>query len=233
MADERNNKEPAQGSSETENQRAPEAEKGKGADLVDEHGEPLEKAENEVEEDHEHPKQRPLYKRPAFLIGAAIMLLIALVFGIRYWLYARSHETTDDAFVDGHIIQVSPKVSGYVLKVYVNDNQPVNAGDLLAELDPRDLEAKLAQANAALNAGLAQEKQAQTQVTLTRKTTNANVVQAAAGVQQARSGVTGARAGAASERSRTNQTGAAVGTAEANLQQARAQVSAAEAEAVR
>src|SRR5439155_19451843 len=112
-------------------------------------------------------------------------------------------------------------------------NQIVNAGDLMVELDARDLEAKLDQAKAALNAGLAQQKQAQTQVTLTRVSTRANVQQAAAGVQQARSGVTGARAGAASERSRTTQAAAATGASEANLQQARAQVSAAEAEAVR
>ena len=195
--------------------------------VVDEYGEPL------TDEPHEHTKKRPLYKRPAFLIGGLIVLLIGLVFGVRYWLYARSHETTDDAFIDGHIVQISPKVSGYVAKVYVTDNQSVKAGDLLVELDPRDFEAKLAQAKAALNAGAAQQRQAQTQVTLTRVTTRANVRQASAGVQQARSGVAGARAGAASELSRTSQEQASIGTAEANMQQALSQVSAAEAEAVR
>jgi membrane fusion protein (multidrug efflux system) len=194
---------------------------------VDEYGEPL------SDEPHEHARKRPVYKRPAYLIGAAVLLLIAAIFGVRYWLYARSHETTDDAFIDGHIIQVSPKASGYISKVYVTDNQSVNAGDLIAEIDARDYEAKVAQAKAALNAGLAQQKQAQTQVTLTRVTTRANVQQAAAGVQQARSGVAGARAGAASERSRSNQAAAGIGTAEANVQQARAQLSAAVAEAAR
>jgi membrane fusion protein, multidrug efflux system len=193
---------------------------------TDEYGEPL-------AEEHEHPRKRPLYKRPAFLIGAAVILLLGLFFGIRYWLYARSHETTDDAFIDGHIIQVSPKVSGYVMKVYVTDNQPVGTGDLIAELDARDFQAKLDQAKAALSAGMAQQKQARTQVTLTRATTRANVRQAAAGIQQARSSVTGARAGAASERSRTTQASAGINTAEANMQQARAQLSAAEAEAAR
>src|SRR5205809_2502834 len=88
--------------------------------LVDEYGEPL-------ANEHEHVRKRPLYRRPAFLIGASLILLLAILFGVRYWAYARSHETTDDAFVDGHIIQVSPKVSGYVLKVYVSDNQTVKA----------------------------------------------------------------------------------------------------------
>lgn len=194
--------------------------------LVDEYGEPL-------ADEHEHVRKRPLYRRPAFLIGAALILLLAILFGVRYWVYARSHETTDDAFIDGHIIQVSPKVSGNIVKVYVSDNQIVNAGDLLAEIDDRDLQAKVDQAKAALNAGMAQQKQAQTQVTLTRVTARANVRQAAAGLQQARSGVSGARAGAASERSRTTQSSAGINTAEANMQQARAQLAAAQAEAVR
>ena len=82
--------------------------------------------------------KRPLYKRPAVLIVAAIVLLIGAMIGVRYWLYARSHESTDDAFIDGHIIQISPKASGYVAKVYVTDNQQVKAGDLIVELDARD-----------------------------------------------------------------------------------------------
>ena len=197
------------------------------ADLVDEYGEPLDG------EPHVHLRKRPVYERPAFLIGAAVVLLIVVLVGLRYWLYARSHETTDDAFIDGHIVQVSPKASGYITKVYVKDNQNVNAGDLIVEIDARDYESKLAQAKAALNAGLAQKKQAQTQVTLTRATGRANIQQAAAGVQRARSGVAGARAGASSERSRTNQTAAGISAAQATVQQAQAEVSAAAAEAAR
>jgi membrane fusion protein (multidrug efflux system) len=201
--------------------------KSEQAELVDEYGEPV------ADDPHVHVTKRPVYKRPAFLIAAVVVLLIVAVIGLRYWLYARSHESTDDAFIDGHIIQVSPKASGYVTRVYVSDNQIVKAGDLVAEIDPRDYEAKVAQAKAALDAGLAQQKQAQTQVTLTRATSRASLQQAAAGVQQARAGVAGARAGAASERSRTNQASAGIGTAQANVQQAQAQVSAAQAEAQR
>src|SRR5436190_18337841 len=123
MADEQNNQ--ADGTSAPAEPDERQAEQP----IVDEYGEPL-------ADEHEHVRQRPLYRRPAFLIGAAIVLLLALFFGVRYWAYARSHESTDDAFIDGHIIQVSPKVPGYVLKVYVSDNQNVNAGDLIAEIDP-------------------------------------------------------------------------------------------------
>ena len=199
---------------------------GESTPLVDEYGEPL-------ADEHEHARKRPLYRRPAFLIGASLILLLAILFGVRYWAYARSHETTDDAFIDGDIVQVSPKVSGYVTKIYVKANQDVKAGDLLLEIDDRDLQAKVDQAKAAFNAGMAQQKQARTQVTLTRVTGRANVRQAAAGVQQARSGVSGARAGAASERNRITQSSAGINTAEANMQQARAQLGAAQAEAVR
>ena len=182
---------------------------------------------------HQHFRKRPVYKRPAFLIGATIVLLVAALLGIRYWLYARSHETTDDAFIDGHIVQVSPKASGYVARIYVTDNQLVKAGDLLAELDARDYEAKVAQAKAALDAGLAQQHQAQTQVTLTRANTRSNVQQAAAGVRQARSGVQGAQANASAERSRISQAASGVSSALANVDQSRAQLAAALAEATR
>jgi membrane fusion protein (multidrug efflux system) len=177
--------------------------------------------------------RRPLYKRPAVLVVAAIVLLVGAILGVRYWLYARSHESTDDAFIDGHIIQISPKASGYVAKVYVTDNQQVKDGDLIVELDARDYEARLKQAKAALDAALAKEKEARTNVSLTRATGAANVQQAAATVQRARSGVESSRAAAASDQSRASQAAAAVSTAQANLEQARAQVQAAEAEMTR
>jgi membrane fusion protein (multidrug efflux system) len=199
--------------------------------LVDENDRPL--SADDENNGHQHFRKPPVYKRPSFLIVAVLVLLVLVIFGVRYWLYSRSHETTDDAFIDGHIIQVSTKASGYVAKVYVTDNQQVHAGDLVAELDARDYEAKVAQAKAALDAGLAQQHQAQTQVTLTRANTNSNVQQATAGVRQARSGVEGAQAGAAAERSRISQAAAGVTNALANLDQSRAQLNAALAESAR
>jgi membrane fusion protein (multidrug efflux system) len=178
-------------------------------------------------------RKRPLYKRPAFLIVAAVVLVVGLIFGLRYWAYARSHESTDDAFIDGRIVQVSPKVSGYVAKVYVKDNQEVKEGDLVAEIDARDFESRLEQARAALAAGTARLKEARTGVELTRATARANVQQASATVQQARSGVETQRAAAAAERTRITQAGAGVAAAQANVAQARSQVAAAEAEATR
>jgi len=179
------------------------------------------------------PARRPFYKRRGVIIIAAVVLLLGAIFGIRYWLYARSHETTDDAFIDGHIIQISPKVSGYVAKIYVADNQQVKEGDLIAELDARDYEVRLQQAKAALNAGLAKENEAKTNVSLTRATSSATVRQAQAAVQRSRSEVQSQRAGAASSSSRATEAASAISTAQANLAQTQAQVTAAQSDVTR
>jgi membrane fusion protein (multidrug efflux system) len=184
-------------------------------------------------EDHAEPVRTPLYRRPTVLVIAAIVLLIATIAGIRYWLYSRSHESTDDAFIDGHIIQISPKASGYVAKIYVDDNQQVKAGDLIVEIDARDYQTRLEQAKAALAAGIARENEARATVALTRATGSAGVQQATATVQRMRSTVGASRAAAASSQGRASQAESAIATAEANLQQARSQVTAAEAEATR
>jgi membrane fusion protein (multidrug efflux system) len=196
--------------------------------LIDEHGEPLQPAPVEAE-----TRKRPLYRRPAFLIAAVILLLAGAAIGIKYWVHARSHESTDDAFIDAHVTPVSPKVSGSVATVHVKANQQVKKGDLLIEIDPRDYQARLDQAKAALAAGEARLKEAQTGVELTRANSRASVQQASGTVQQARAGVEASRAQAAAERTRVTQAAAAVSAAQANLQQAQAQVDAAQAELVR
>jgi membrane fusion protein (multidrug efflux system) len=178
-------------------------------------------------------RRRPLYKRPIPLLVAAVLLVAALVFGLRYWSYARAHESTDDAFIDGSIVQVSPKVSGYLVKLYVKENQEVKEGDLIAEVDARDFETRLAAARAALAAGAARQREAQAGVALSRASSSAGVQQARSVVRQAQTGVETARAAASAERSRIGQASSAIATAQANAAQAQAQVAAAEAEANR
>jgi membrane fusion protein (multidrug efflux system) len=82
-----------------------------------------------------------------------IVALAGLTFGIRYYLHARAYESTDDAFIEAHVVPVSHKVPSYVSKVHVDDNQHVQRDELLVELDPRDYDARLAQASANLTAG--------------------------------------------------------------------------------
>jgi len=88
------------------------------------------------------------------LIGTVVFF--ALLFaGLGYLAESLTHESTDDAFLDAHFISIAPKVAGQVKTVEVNDNQAVKAGDLLVEIDPRDLAVQLEQKQAALNAARA------------------------------------------------------------------------------
>ena len=93
--------------------------------------------------------------------AAAVFVVLALVAAsVWYYLHARAYESTDDAFIAGRIEQISPKVAGHALRILVDDNQQVAAGALLVQIDPRDYEARLAQARANLAAGEAQAAQA-------------------------------------------------------------------------
>jgi membrane fusion protein (multidrug efflux system) len=95
-----------------------------------------------------------------------ILAILALVFGLRYLLFAMAHVSTDDAFVQGHLVSVSARVDGHIAKVHVNDNQWVQKGDLLTELDPQDFQVALDLARASLSAAQAVAEQSRTQVSI-------------------------------------------------------------------
>lgn len=107
--------------------------------------------------------------------AGAIVLLVAIAFGVVHWLNARHFETTDDAFVDARSFPVAAKVSGYVTNVLVTDNQHVNAGETLAQIDQRDYVTARDQAQA-------QVEQAQANIA----NVNAQIFSQDAQVQQAR-----------------------------------------------
>jgi membrane fusion protein (multidrug efflux system) len=114
--------------------------------------------------------------------------------GYYYYVYARPYERTDDAFIEGSITRVSPQVPGQVVRVHVEDNQPVNAGDLLVEIDPRPYEVRLDTARAALRLAETRVKTARVTVDLTRATTDAGIDQAEAEVDAAKAAVEQAHA---------------------------------------
>ena len=72
-----------------------------------------------------------------FIMGALV-----LAGGVSWFIYSAGYETTDDATIEAHVIQVSPKISAHVKAVHFDDNYQVKRGDLLIELDPRDYEVK-------------------------------------------------------------------------------------------
>ncbi|MGI8810908.1 MAG: efflux RND transporter periplasmic adaptor subunit [Pyrinomonadaceae bacterium] len=176
-----------------------------------------------IEEDEVEPGKKSKKKKRLMIAGGAALVLLA-VGGLAYWLYSRQYESTDDAFVDGDIVQISPKVSAYIKKVDVESNQFVHRGDLLVELDPSDLEVKLKQARAALETARSQRGLAQANVQLTAKTTGAGQLQARSNVQTARTNVEQTRAAASAKQSQIQQARAAERTAQANLAQTKAQV---------
>jgi membrane fusion protein, multidrug efflux system len=99
----------------------------------------------------------PLFGRSSKRILLLAMLILALGAVSPFaWNYLQSYEATDDAQIDGHIDPLSPRINGTVIRVRVEDNDRVKAGELLVEIDPRDYEVAVAQAKARLELALAQ-----------------------------------------------------------------------------
>jgi membrane fusion protein, multidrug efflux system len=117
-------------------------------------------------EEEEAPPQKSGRK---FIIIAVVILLV-IGAAIFYWRSTYT-ESTDDAQVDGDLYQVSSRVTGQVIKVYVDDNQQINAGAPIAEIDPKDYQVALEQAQA----NLASAQAAAIQQTVNVPITNVNV----------------------------------------------------------
>jgi len=97
--------------------------------------------------------------RPRNLILAFVGLAV-LIWGIRFALHAYRYETTDDAYVTGHLHRISAQVSGLVKEIRVQENQVVAAGDVLVVLDPQEFQIAVEKARAAVAQAHAQEAQA-------------------------------------------------------------------------
>jgi membrane fusion protein (multidrug efflux system) len=102
-------------------------------------------------------------KRLRVVLVGAVILIVGLAAGAYYFWFLAPYESTDDATIEGHVTSVAPQISGRVARVLVQDNQEVGQGDLLIEIDPRDYETKLSQAQANLTAARSQLAQAKAQ----------------------------------------------------------------------
>ena len=124
----------------------------------------------------------PVHKhRKKFFIGALIALALVTAVVFYYHFFLAPFVSTDDAFIDGYVTMISPRVPGQVSRLLVTDNQRVKEGDVLLEIDPRDYEAKLAQARADLAAARSQSDQSEAQV----KVSEAKAAQSQAAVTAA------------------------------------------------
>src|SRR5580700_5807435 len=83
------------------------------------------------------------------LFGVGLVLILAVA-GLYLFAQSMSYQSTDDAFIEGHVTGVAPKIAGRIDKVFVGDNQLVQKGAPIAEIDPRDYDAQLRQKEAAL-----------------------------------------------------------------------------------
>jgi membrane fusion protein (multidrug efflux system) len=110
---------------------------------------PETESEERAEERKEESPDKPRKRRRGLLIFG-LLLLVAIVGGVIYWLHSRHFEGTDDAQVDGNLSPIGTRINGTVIRVYVNNNQTVKAGDALVDLDPRDYQVSLDQARAQL-----------------------------------------------------------------------------------
>ena len=182
------------------------------------------------------PAPPPRKKKYTLQIYGGVAALILLVLVIIYYFYfIAPYEDTDDAFIDGYVTLISPRVPGQVTKLLITDNEEVHTGDVLVEIDPRDYDASLALAKADLTAAQSQLDSAKAQVNVSES----KVTQAQAAVTSA--DAENQRASADLERYQTVESRAVsksdfdsvrakARSAEADLDSARSQVKAAQAD---
>jgi membrane fusion protein (multidrug efflux system) len=132
-----------------------------------------------IEQETEMESAQPRSRRRGIIV--VVVVILALVAAGIWWRSTFS-ESTDDAQVNGHLIQVSSRVAGQVAKVYVDENQVVKAGDVIAELDPNDYKVAVENAEAALASAEANAAAANVNVPITTVNTGSNLNAADANV---------------------------------------------------
>jgi membrane fusion protein, multidrug efflux system len=137
--------------------------------------------------------RKALLGGPRAKLVLGVLVLILLAGGFYAWRYFTSYESTDDAQIDGHVNSVSARVSGHVAKLNVDDNQYVEKGAVLVEIDPADYEVAVRQARAVYADAAAQSSVAGFNVPIADVSTSSQVATAKAGVATGKAGVAWAR----------------------------------------
>jgi membrane fusion protein (multidrug efflux system) len=140
------------------------------------------------------PARQTIYRKRSKRRNLAILLIVVAVAagGVFLWRYLSSYESTDDAQGDLHIYPVSARISGYVVKVNVDDNQWVHQGDVLVGIDPRDYQVGVAQAQANLASAEATARSLNVNVPVTDVNTMSQLESTSSGIQDTTAGVTAA-----------------------------------------
>ena len=132
-------------------------------------------------------------RNPRFRLALIVCGIVLLVAGFFLWRYLGSYESTDDAQIDGHLNAISTRVSGHVTRLLVTDNQYVEAGTPLVEIDPKDYQVAVAVAQAAYQDALATAQSMQVDVPITSINTGSQLSASQAEVEGGRAGVSVAR----------------------------------------
>src|SRR5271166_195775 len=135
--------------------------------------------------------RRATERRRNILIVAAVFVVV--IGGLFLWRYLSSYESTDDAQVDVHLYPVSARVSGYVVRVNVDDNQWVEKGTVLVEIDPKDYEVSVAQAQANLANAEATAQSLNITVPITSVNTSSQLKSTASDIDNPRAGIIAAQ----------------------------------------
>jgi membrane fusion protein, multidrug efflux system len=130
---------------------------------------------------------------PGFRVAIIIAAIVLLVVGLFVFRYVTSYESTDDAQVDGHVNSISTRISGHVSKLNVQDNQSVEAGTVLVELDPADYQVAYDRAKADFDSAQATAAAAGVGVPITSVSTTSQVSATEADVASARAGIAAAK----------------------------------------
>ena len=164
-------------------------------------------------------RSRPMWLRKRVLGTVLCLILIAVgtPYGLHLWRYYQTHETTDDAYVTGDIVPISARVSGTVVAVHAAKHQRVEDGQLLAELDPDDFAARVAQAEAMVSVAKARLRHAELQVQLTQDSTSNDTVRTGASLLAAQSALREAQHNAEKAAAHLRTWEAAVAAAQADV----------------
>jgi membrane fusion protein (multidrug efflux system) len=160
---------------------------------------PAPPAENvTVSETHSAPPPPPrrqsfFHTRPYVRTLLIVGIIVLLVGGFFLYRYFASYESTDDAQIDGHLMPLSARVTGYIIKVNVDDNQYVQQGAVLAEMDPRDYQVSVDKAQADLADAQATYESLTINVPITSVNTTSQVSSSQADVESAEAGVSQAQ----------------------------------------
>jgi membrane fusion protein (multidrug efflux system) len=132
-------------------------------------------------------------RNPRFRMFLIIGVVVLLMAGFFLWRYFNSYESTDDAQIDGHLNPVSARITGHVEKLLVTDNQFVQAGQALVQIDPRDYQVLVARAKADYDDAVATARAAGVNVPITSTSTSSQLSSADADLGAAQASLSAAR----------------------------------------